>query len=52
MIGFVPQNETPLTMPDDLISCAGVGHVVELEDPDGYQLWFGQPTNEAPTAHE
>lgn len=23
-----------------------------VEDPDGYQLWFGQETNEAPTARE
>ena len=24
----------------------------ELEDPDGYQLWFGQATDDAPTVRE
>jgi catechol 2,3-dioxygenase-like lactoylglutathione lyase family enzyme len=24
----------------------------ELEDPDGYQLWFGEPTDAPPTARE
>ena len=23
----------------------------EMEDPDGYQLWFGQETDESPTLH-
>ena len=24
----------------------------EMEDPDGYQLWFGEPTDEPPTVQE